>query len=283
MICVVNVKLLLNQYQFPWFSIVATVLSIGCWFLTAWGFCSVPTIDASANGVFQKAVLSYNFWLTVLLITTMLAARDFFYKGYQRAFKPQLHHVLQELVSLGREDEVINIPSPPPPRMPMKEPLREGGWAGGEKMEESIEMLRAARRGTKTVSDYFHSPALGFAYSPADLQTVMEERNIVLGKKGLADDVKQAHSWRVMNMFGGGGKGKDNNPKLEGKSRNKSFGEGLDWFDEDDEESGDESDGDGGAKGEEMKVEIDPRLMEKKESRRGSDGSVDSGRWSMGF
>jgi phospholipid-translocating P-type ATPase (flippase) len=278
MVLVVNLKLMLNTYQFPWFSLLAIVLSVAVWFLTAWGFSSVPHIDGHAANVFQELAENYNFWLTLLVVTFGLLARDFFFKGWQRAFKPQLHHVLQELVELGREDETIHVPVPPPPRMFMKEKILDFPEAGDEG-DEDIEMLRQARRGTKTISDYFHSPALGFAYTPSDLQTVMEERNIVLGKKGHADDVKSARPWRVMEMFGGGGGGEKKGMHHKAMAHKASFSEGIDFFDEDDDEDEEEID----AELEAAAATAAKMTSAAKRASSGGDNSEDGGRWSVGF
>jgi hypothetical protein len=191
----------------------------------------------------------------------------------------------------------------------MKEKIKDFPEEGDE-VEEDIEMLRNARRGTKTISDYFHSPALGFAYTPSDIQTVMEERNIVLGRKGVADQMKEAHPWRIGQLFAGGG-GSKPGPKVAGKMPHRSsFGAGIDFFDEDSEDEGEEEEeeeeaGGGGGKGKgkgkgkgegegeagekDITVEIDPRLVTQASSggrsdRTGSEASdSESSRWSMGF
>ena len=116
-VIITNLKLMLNQYQFPWFSIFATIFSISAWFGTAFGFSNLPMVDLNGYKVFDELVLNYSFWLTITIIVVGLLARDYFFKGWQRAFRPQLHHVLQELVRLGKKDEPIHIPPAPQPRM----------------------------------------------------------------------------------------------------------------------------------------------------------------------
>ena len=64
---------------------------------------------------------------------------------------------------------------------------------------ENIELLQMVRRATRTASDMFHIPkGLGFAFDASDVQTVMEERNIVLGRSA----VKHNKSRMSAIMFG---------------------------------------------------------------------------------
>ena len=106
---------------------------------------------------------------------------------------------------------------------------------------ENIELLQMVRRATRTASDMFHIPkGLGFAFDASDVQTVMEERNIVLGRSAIKTSKKRMSQI----MFGGKAGGAQYNERpTPGKVTNKkSFGEGLDFWDDDDEEDDEEED-----------------------------------------
>ena len=115
-VLVTNFKLLLNQYTFPWFSIVVWLLSVGSWFLSAWGMTSVLIVDFDGYGVYVELMKNQSYWLCLLLVCVFLGGRDYFFKGYQRAFRPQLHHVLQEIDKFNLDNlDNIQIPLPPQP------------------------------------------------------------------------------------------------------------------------------------------------------------------------
>ena len=113
-VLVTNVKLLLNQYTFPWFCTLCWILSVGSWFASAYGMTNVLFIDFDGYKVYEDLMRNHSYWLCLLVVTVGLGARDFFYKGYQRAFHPQLHHVLQEIDKFGLGDlNQLEIPLPP--------------------------------------------------------------------------------------------------------------------------------------------------------------------------
>ena len=106
-VLVTNLKLMLNQYQFPWFCLVCIIVSVGSWFATGIMMTSVMEVDFRGYKVYESLLNNYSYWLTLPLVLVLCGSRDFFYKGFQRAFKPQLHHVLGEISrwDLGEEKE----------------------------------------------------------------------------------------------------------------------------------------------------------------------------------
>ena len=115
-VVVTNLKLLLNQYKFPGFAIASTIASIFLWYISAWGMTSFVSLDYNGYDCYYDLLLNPSYWLTVLLVVVIVLARDFFYKGYQRAFRPQLHHVLQEIDKFGLSYKDLVIPPPRRPR-----------------------------------------------------------------------------------------------------------------------------------------------------------------------
>ncbi|GMI14936.1 hypothetical protein TrLO_g10401 [Triparma laevis f. longispina] len=242
-VLVTNFKLLMNQYTFPWFSIVVWLLSVGSWFLSAWGMTSILFIDFDGFKVYVELMKNQSYWLCLLVVCVALGGRDFFYKGYQRAFHPQLHHVLQEMNKFDlAELDNLQIPLPPAPHMYMKERLED--LPEHIKESENVELLQIVRRATRTASDLFLPKGLGHAYEHSDLQTVIEERNIVLGRSA----VKTSKKRMSQIMFGGkagpaGAQSGFHERPTPGKITNKkSFGEGLDFWDDDSEGSDEEDD-----------------------------------------
>lgn len=126
--------------------------------------------------------LTLSYWLCLVVVVVVLGARDFFYKGYQRAFHPQLHHVLQEIEKFHLGDlNQLEIPLPPQPHMFMKETIVDLPEHADD--NDDIELMQRVRRATRTISDMFIPKGLGHAYDHSDLQTVIEERNIILGRR----------------------------------------------------------------------------------------------------
>jgi len=86
-------------------------------------------------------------------------------------------------------------------------------------VNDDIELMQRVRRATRTVSDLFHLPkGLGHAYDHSDLQTVIEERNIVLGRHTSRGGVAK----RISRIF----LGRPTTPKASGPKKRYGRSEG---------------------------------------------------------
>jgi len=93
-----NLKLIWNQFRWTWFHLVVWLLSILCWFLTVWVDTSFwPYFETSLAGVFSFSMREPKFWFCLGLITLISVMRDIFWKGYDRAFQPKPHHIIEEI------------------------------------------------------------------------------------------------------------------------------------------------------------------------------------------
>ena len=101
-VIIVTLKLGLETYYWTiynhvamWGSLVAVVIFFGVYCTAwSWGFLSLAP---SLYWVFMRLFVTPVFWWAILLVPTVALLRDIGWKAFMRAFRPKVHHLLQEM------------------------------------------------------------------------------------------------------------------------------------------------------------------------------------------
>ncbi|EQC34176.1 hypothetical protein SDRG_08383 [Saprolegnia diclina VS20] len=120
-IVVVTLKLALHQYLITGWHVLLFTVSAGFWPVVGF-IVSTGTFSLYWRGAFHLVVCSPGFWLSFPLVLFAALSRDFFWKGYQRAFSPTYTHLAQE-VHCFKWQQVANqlLAYPPPPQFCLAE------------------------------------------------------------------------------------------------------------------------------------------------------------------
>jgi len=100
-IIICNVKMCFIQQRWYPLSILIVVLSVASWFGVAALDNVILVVDFDFHGVFSKLMGNPTYWLSLVLMVTMVTAKDIYLSAAARNFNPTNLHVLQA-VRFGR-------------------------------------------------------------------------------------------------------------------------------------------------------------------------------------
>jgi len=96
-ILVVNAKIFFIQSKWHYVHYLIIPLSIGLWFASAFFITEIIFFDYDWYKMFVYLTENPSFWLTVILITTAIIAKDLYLSGLERNFNYKPFHILQEV------------------------------------------------------------------------------------------------------------------------------------------------------------------------------------------
>lgn len=90
-------QIFLFQSRWTNYHFIAIFFSIISWFATAFFISSFTFLDYNWYNLFQQLNTNANFWLTVILLVTLILCKDFYINAWTRAFNCTPLHVVQEV------------------------------------------------------------------------------------------------------------------------------------------------------------------------------------------
>lgn len=96
-VLVVNLKLFFVQSKWYWANFAVMGASIGLYFAVCSFITSVVFLDFDFYQVWNHLLGSPSFWLTVLLLTVLIMAKDIYISGLERNFNFKPWHIIQEV------------------------------------------------------------------------------------------------------------------------------------------------------------------------------------------
>ncbi|OQR94483.1 phospholipid-transporting ATPase [Achlya hypogyna] len=113
-IVVVTLKLALHQYLITTWHVLLFTVSSGLWPVVA-VVVSVGSFSLYWTGTYHVLLAARGFWLILPLAVFAALSRDYFWKGYQRAFTPTYTHLAQEVHCFQWHQVACQLLAYPPP------------------------------------------------------------------------------------------------------------------------------------------------------------------------
>lgn len=101
------------QARIYWFTIAAIAFSIAMWFITM--FIVDSRVDFSNfdfYGVFRHLTANGSFWLSTILICTLIIGKDLYLCALDRGFNYKDYQLIQEIEAIGGDNEEVRNSCP---------------------------------------------------------------------------------------------------------------------------------------------------------------------------
>jgi magnesium-transporting ATPase (P-type) len=108
-VLIVNIKIFFLQSNWYWLNYIIIALSVGSWFVVAYIITNVLFIDYNWFHLFDKLTVNPIYWLTVLLLVTLITAKDLYISSLERYFNYKPYHILQEIETSKFSCKSVNI------------------------------------------------------------------------------------------------------------------------------------------------------------------------------
>lgn len=120
-IIIVNFKLFFMQTRWYWGNFVIMAASIGLWFASAYLINYIIFFDWAWYYIFIRLTSTTYFWLTVILLVTVVVGKDIYICALERSFNYKPYQILQEMEVLAAK----NVPSTSTNRIISSEPVED--------------------------------------------------------------------------------------------------------------------------------------------------------------
>lgn len=102
-------QILFMQSRIYWFTVVAVVFSILMLYASLFTVDGSVTLDYGFYYIFRTLTGTSSYWLSVLLLCTLVLGKDLYLTALERSFNYKDYQIIQELEVL---ESALNLPGP---------------------------------------------------------------------------------------------------------------------------------------------------------------------------